>query len=206
MYGTNHALSDDDYRGVFQNPNSVPLSIYEEKSFIGLKEPDVMLYELRTYMRYASRCNPNIIELLYAPKENILHSTRRGRLLIKNRRRFLSTYWVRKSYGGFAVGQRRQLEAKWDRIPEQRRQKYALHYIRVLMQGIELLERGRTNPKVQEVELLKELAASPLREINIAGDILLRQLNETKSCLPDVVDLSLVNDLLLHLRGIRPRV
>lgn len=68
LYGTNIPESDVDYRGVSLQPwqSLLGLQGFEQ---IETKNPDRCIYGTNKFLTLASQCNPNIIELLFAPIE-----------------------------------------------------------------------------------------------------------------------------------------
>lgn len=70
-YGTNMSHSDTDIRGVFILPKE---DFYGFKSIDQVADPtnDTVYYELGKFMNLLSKNNPNILELLAMPDENIL--------------------------------------------------------------------------------------------------------------------------------------
>lgn len=62
------------------------------------------VYELRKFMRLASDCNPNILEVLFCEDADILLATQTGELLRQHREMFLSRR-ARARYQGYAMSQ-----------------------------------------------------------------------------------------------------
>jgi predicted nucleotidyltransferase len=125
-------ISDSDFRGVFiANPDTkvgltgsieqievkkgkdgiVPKEqqelIKELNKKLGMNMPmdeDIALYEVRKFVSMAQEANPNIMDLLYADKESILYSNKKGRKLLKNRDIFLSKK-TKYTFSGYAMAQ-----------------------------------------------------------------------------------------------------
>jgi len=125
-------ISDSDFRGVFcANPDTkvgltgsieqievkkgkdgtVPKEqqelIKELNKKLGMNMPmdeDIALYEVRKFVSMAQEANPNIMDLLYADKESILYSNKKGRKLLKNRDIFLSKK-TKYTFSGYAIAQ-----------------------------------------------------------------------------------------------------
>jgi len=100
LYGTNTHKSDEDYVGVFmpteefifgfQRVENVDLSI-KSKSENGkntFDAKDVVYHEFRKFIKLALDNNPNILELLFANKDNILFMNDVGMELISMRHAF----------------------------------------------------------------------------------------------------------------------
>lgn len=114
LYGTNTKDSDIDERGVF---------IPDERYFYGFlnrieqfedKNNDITYFELRKFLHLASENNPNIIELLYIPKDKWLQYTDDWNEIYKNRNLFLSTK-AKYTFSGYAHSQfsRIKLHRNW---------------------------------------------------------------------------------------------
>ena len=106
LYGTNTPLSDVDYRGVVVPPMRVllnPFYPFEQKDR-GFEEDDRTLYALSKFFQLCADSNPNIIELLFIPKQNIVLTTKYWDKIIQNRELFLSTK-ARFSFSGYAMSQ-----------------------------------------------------------------------------------------------------
>lgn len=113
LYGTNRPNSDYDYRAVVFEPLN---------SLIGLQKKfeveqkikdgqDVASYGLVKFCQLALGANPNILELLFAPQESIGFCDDKFKKVLDVRQSFLSQK-IRKTFGGYALGQVKQLEQK----------------------------------------------------------------------------------------------
>lgn len=71
-YGTNHANSDIDKRGVFICPQD-NLYGFDYVGQISDETNDTTFYELKRFLELLENNNPNIMEILFMPDENILH-------------------------------------------------------------------------------------------------------------------------------------
>ena len=115
---------------------------------------DIVLYELRKYIKLLLKSNPNVLSLLFLQDNVYVKRTELGELLIKNREIFLSKQCY-KSFCGYAWGQfHRMKHINWSGMGEKRRKlvekfsydtKNASHLIRLLKMGIELLSTGEVN-------------------------------------------------------------
>ena len=117
LYGLNTALSDEDYVGIFIPTPEHVLGIKTCRQVdASLKDKlannknskdaiDITLYSLQEFIKLASANNPNIIELLYAPDEAIVHITKLGRELLDNKHLFLSGEALTR-FNGYAMTQR----------------------------------------------------------------------------------------------------
>ena len=72
LYGTNVLESDIDYRGVFVPSKPYFFGCHQHIEQIETKTPDVVLFDIRKFFKLCLECNPNIIELLFVPKEKMV--------------------------------------------------------------------------------------------------------------------------------------
>ena len=110
LYGTNTALSDIDYRGVF---------IPDERYFYGFmlsteqfedKKNDETYFEIRKFMRLAIDNNPNIVELLFVPENMWEVATYEWRLIYEHRKLFLSKK-AKYTFLGYANSQFKRIKS-----------------------------------------------------------------------------------------------
>jgi predicted nucleotidyltransferase len=148
LYGLHGEDSDFDYRGICFPPEDSMLGL---KSFEQHeeKDPDRVVYSLRKFINLALQNNPNILELLYVPSENIKVRSRIYDQLCENRERFLSKR-IFKSYMGYAQAQLHRLDkCHVENMTSKRKEnvekfgydtKAAMHLFRLLFQCKELGE------------------------------------------------------------------
>jgi predicted nucleotidyltransferase len=110
MYGTSTPQSDIDRRGVCVPPRNVVMGFahrFEQQQF---EQEDTIVYGLTKFMQLASTCNPNIIELLFAPADcvDIWHPT--WERLFQHRHKFLSAL-AADTFTGYACGQLKKIES-----------------------------------------------------------------------------------------------
>jgi predicted nucleotidyltransferase len=77
MYGTNIATSDIDKRGVCVPPRIVLMGFARNFRIQEFPGEDTVVYALQKFLELATDCNPNIIELLFAPEDciEVIHPT-----------------------------------------------------------------------------------------------------------------------------------
>jgi predicted nucleotidyltransferase len=122
-----------------------------EQNRIG--EKDDVVYELRRFCKLAASANPTVLEVLWS--DIVLESTAAGNLLRENRRRFLNSRRVYEAHLGYAASQVHLIRPASD---IKRVGKAAAAFIRVLVQGIELLRHGDFSPQAsRHVDLLMTL-------------------------------------------------
>ena len=126
-YGLSLPSSDKDYKGIFIAPKAYYLGLLEiEQKDNGWNEigngnfsilddnKDTVMYELKKYLKLASKCNPNILELLFEDEQYYEYVNPLGQILIDARTLFLSKK-VRYTYSGYAHAQIRKIKThrKW---------------------------------------------------------------------------------------------
>jgi predicted nucleotidyltransferase len=142
--------SDYDYRGVYVLPTSKILSLdykYKTNEWIegGI---DNTSYEIGHFLKLAVHCNPSILEVFKAP---IIEANKDGYKL----RELFHYIWNPRdafdAFTGYSHNQRKKFLDKKDA----RQNKYAIAYIRTLVNLIDLLEHKTFDLKVNFLE--KEL-------------------------------------------------
>lgn len=120
-YGTDHPLSDTDYKGVMIRPISQSLSPFETLEQIEWKsdvasgrvseisgkiesDEEGTLLDILKFVKLASNSNPNVLEILFTSQESLRIVSPEGAELIKNRHRFLSQR-AAKTFAGYAASQ-----------------------------------------------------------------------------------------------------
>lgn len=116
-HGTDNPKSDEDWRGVFQLPNSAFLGLTAPKT-THEEKPDQVYHEIGHYMRLLLKGNPNIVGMLFAPDDCISQSSWVWETLLQHRRRFL-TRRMASAYRGWLFGEMMKAE-KQDRFPSKR--------------------------------------------------------------------------------------
>lgn len=120
MYGTSTPDSDTDYLGICIPPKEFILGMhtfeqYQEKTNPAnsgngntKEDTDLTIYSLPKFIKLCTENNPNILELLYAPKNCIIYCNEFGEKLIRERNSFLSLR-VKHKFGGYAYSQRHKV-------------------------------------------------------------------------------------------------
>lgn len=106
-YGTNNENSDIDIRGCVLNRVDELLG---RRTFDAYKDPktDTTIYGFNRLINLLLSCNPAIIEMLGCKPEHYVIPMAAGKILLENRKLFLSKQAV-YSFGGYANRQLRQL-------------------------------------------------------------------------------------------------
>lgn len=103
-YGTHHAASDEDRRGVFVGPNHVMLG-YQPPTQVSDEKGDEVYYELRRFGELLLKNNPNALELLAMPEDCLVFQDPAFSLLSPEL--FLSKL-CGQTYANYAMGQIRK--------------------------------------------------------------------------------------------------
>lgn len=107
LYGFATPTSDEDLRGVFIAPSRYngPFFHVEQCEFPGGR----VLYELKKAFKLFSECNPNMLDILFAPRDFWRFSTDYWNFIYEHRYKFLSTK-VRYSFSGYAFAQLQRMK------------------------------------------------------------------------------------------------
>lgn len=107
-YGTNIEGSDIDIRGVALNSKSDLIGITEFEQYVDDKT-DSVVYGFNKMVKLLLNCNPNTIELLGLKPEHYVYMADTGRILLDNKKIFLSKRAI-NSFGGYADAQLRRMQ------------------------------------------------------------------------------------------------
>lgn len=151
---------------------------------------DLTIYSLRKFCRLAAQGNPSVLVLLWLPEYMIKTAT--GEELIAIREAFISRNSGER-FLGYLVSQRKALageRAKKVQRPELVEKygydtKFAMHALRLGLQGIEYLTEGRISLPIREPDLTKVRA---VREGRFSYSEALAEIEETESQLRALVD------------------
>ena len=102
MYGLSLPTSDIDYRGVFMT--NLKSSFFHRVEQVSDKKSDTVFYELHRFVDLLANCNPNLIEILFCPKDKIEFVAPEFQILLDNRHMFVSQK-AYHSFSGYAYGQ-----------------------------------------------------------------------------------------------------
>jgi hypothetical protein len=107
-YGTSLPTSDLDLRGVAIAPKEYYLGFSQVFEQAVQKEPDLVIFEVKKFLKLAAECNPNVLELLYTDESDHLLVTPPARVLLDNRHLFLSRK-VKHTFQGYAHAQMKRI-------------------------------------------------------------------------------------------------
>jgi predicted nucleotidyltransferase len=103
-YGTNHAESDWDYKGVFRIDPKRYFYVNSPPEQVANSKQDETYYTLLRFLHLAINANPNILEMLFMPQDCVQISTEMWEKIIAIRDAFISKR-VLHTYGGYAAAQ-----------------------------------------------------------------------------------------------------
>lgn len=107
-YGTNNENSDIDIRGCALPSQSDLLGLTSFEQVLD-KETDTTVYSSKKFIPMLCACNPNVIEMLGCRPQDYTQVSEAGRLLIENRKLFLSMR-ADDAFGGYATQQLTRLQ------------------------------------------------------------------------------------------------
>jgi predicted nucleotidyltransferase len=223
MYGTNTINSDDDFTGIYiASPDysyglkKCELVEYRTNKVNSSKrnsagDVDVNLYSLYKYVTLALNNNPNILELLYAPNNCILQTSKYYNMLRNNRDLFLSKK-VYQSFRGYAHSQRMRTMTKsgnnTGRIDLIEKYHYDTklmsHNIRLYLECMQLLNEGTITLPLPERKMVVQIKRGEwkleevLKKSDELSDSCTRLYENTR--LPDTPDFEGVNKLLMNIQ------
>ncbi len=186
-FGLDDENSDTDRRGIYLPPAEVHWSMFGVPEQIKSRETEECYWELRKFLMLALKANPNILECLFTPL--VEYADPLAEELLSIRRIFLSKL-VYQTYNGYVMSQFKKLEAD-SRTTGEIKWKHAMHLIRLLLQGIEILREADLIVRVadnREKLLSIKRAELDWREINEWRVNLHREFDEafSRTDLPEI--------------------
>jgi predicted nucleotidyltransferase len=145
-YGLDRENSDVDRRGIYLAPAELEWSLYGVPEQLESRENEECYWELKKFLVLALKANPNILECLSTP----LVETRTpiADELLAGRDLFLSKL-VYQTYNGYVMSQFKKLEQDV-RSSGEIQWKHAMHLIRLLLEGVAILNCGYVPVLVSE--------------------------------------------------------
>lgn len=202
--------SDYDWRGVFVTPTSEIVKLgakYKPNNFLEGKE-DQTMYEIGHFLHLATKCNPSILEVFKAPKQPIAY--------IKNEIQKLEIWGVKlralfpyvwnpigvfEAFRGYAHNQRKKMFDKKDN----RQAKFAVAYIRTLINLCDLLKTGDFSIEIKDEEIKQDLLKiksgdfKPGEVVDLA-ESLIEEAEILRDQCTQKPDINKVNEFLLEIR------
>ena len=176
-YGTNIRTSDIDIRGIALNQKSDLIGLTRFEQYVD-EDTDTVIYGFNKVVGLLLSCNPNTIELLGLKPEHYLYLSDIGRLLLDNRRLFLSQRAI-QSFGGYADAQLRRLQNALarDTFPQTEKERHIFNSVRNAMHdfnhrygcfengSLELYIDKAVNPELEtEIFVNASVTHYPLRD------------------------------------------
>lgn len=108
-YGTNTATSDEDFKGIAIPPRPYFLGSQFRFEQAELKDPDLVIYEIRKFFNLAAACNPNIIEVLHTDPADHFVVDPIGEVILDNKDKFLSKR-IKHTFMGYSISQLKRIK------------------------------------------------------------------------------------------------
>lgn len=200
-FGLDDENSDTDWRGIYLPPAELHWSMFGVPEQIESRETEECYWELRKFLILALKANPNILECLFTPL--VEYSSEIADELLSIRTNFLSKL-VYQTYNGYVMSQFKKLEQDL-RSTGEIKWKHAMHLIRLLLQGIEILREEDLIVRVSEnrTKLLSiKNAEIEWLEVNEWRVKLHKEFDEAfvKTNLPESPDYKEANEFLIKAR------
>lgn len=166
-YGTEHAGSDIDFRGVtLQLPSDlIGLTGFEQYED---DKTDTVIYGFNKLVRLLLECNPNTCEMLGLDEEQYLIRSKLGQELLDNSRLFLSKRAI-QSFGGYADAQLRRLQnaIARDTLPQGEREK---HILKSVSSALDDFNRRYSGKRAGSIRLYIDQSENPELDTEIFVD------------------------------------
>lgn len=200
-HGTQLQSSDVDTRTLFIQPTRAILSFGYKYKPDKLENTDENAWELHRYIELALKNEPSVIETFKTPFLSITDDGLAIRELFPH---FLSKRRILHCYRGNAHKQKHLAVQAQN---QDRRSKCAAHYLRILFNGIELLQSGDFTVRIVDSEIGDAVMRAKkgllsLDEVTTLGQDLEARLETAylNSTIDEQWNLDPINDLLLSLR------
>jgi uncharacterized protein len=210
-YGTNTEDSDEDIRVILLPTVEQSLSLENVQDFdhVTMKDDkDYVAYSLQKFCRLAGKGNPSVLEWFFVPENCIQNITPEMKRLRDNRDLFV-TRSVYNRFRGYALSEYKKLTKMGGNKGEKRKEeirkygyspKNAMNMLRLMEQGVELLETGQIKfPRPNAGDLLKiKRGEVSLQTIERKYAELEKKLDDAyeKSTLPEKPDWDKINKLM----------
>lgn len=157
LHNLNNEKSDYDYRGIFMHPVEELLSPFKKLKNTSWIEGDEdnTTYELRDFCKMAVHGNPTILEILYSTM--VVEDSELYQELKENRHKFLDSERIYEAHKGYAHNQYNKMNLF---EPDARTPKFAVAYIRSLIQGEQLLTTGEMKTRFEDDDPVRDFLIS----------------------------------------------
>lgn len=209
-HGLHNIDSDYDYRSVFVTPTSELLKLgakYKSNSWIEGKVDDTS-YEIGHFLHLATKCNPSILEVFKSPMQQInpigtgeKHFSVWGDKLVDLFPYVWNPIGVFEAFRGYAHNQRKKMQDKKDG----RQSKFAVAYLRTLINLCDLLRTGDFSVEIKDEEIKKDLLRIKsgdftMGEVIDLAEGLLTEAEHLRDQCTHKPDIDKVNEFLLDIR------
>lgn len=167
LYGLNHKDSDVDIRGIFMLPEDMFYGLdYMEQ--VADDTNDTIFYELKRFVQLAAKNNPNILEILAADGDNVLHKN--VTMLFLKQELFLSKL-CKETFCGYAINQIKKSHSLGKKMlnPQPKKRKSILEFCYAVdgYKSIPFLSyfRDKYNIKTEEELFEKYLSKAGLSKV-----------------------------------------
>jgi len=200
-YGLHSPESDFDRRGFYVPPANRHWGLFGVPEQLQNDTTDECYWEIQKFITLALKANPNILECLYTPL--VEHVTPLAQELIDGRDMFLSKL-VYQTYNGYVMSQFRKLQKDLENYGDIR-WKHAMHLIRLLLAGIQVLQSGTLMVEVSDYQarlLSIKRGEVPWEDINTWRLALHQEFDYAfeQTTLPDRPDYERANAFLIRAR------
>ena len=163
-YGTNIESSDIDIRGIALNKKSDLIGLTQFEQYVD-DNTDTVIYAFNKMVNLLLSCNPNTIELLGLAPDNYLYLNDIGKMLLDNKRLFLSKRAI-QSFGGYADAQLRRLQNALarDTFPQSEKEQHIFNSVKNAMYSFNSSYKNFENGSL---EILIDKAVNPELETEI---------------------------------------
>ena len=176
-YGTNIEGSDIDIRGITLNQKSDLIGLTQFEQYVD-DNTDTVIYAFNKMVNLLLSCNPNTIVLLGLSPDNYLYLNDIGKMLLDNKRLFLSKRAI-QSFGGYADAQLRRLQNALarDTFPQSEKEQHIFNSVKNAMYSfnssyknfengsLEIFIDKAINPELEtEIFVNAKLSHYPLRD------------------------------------------
>lgn len=163
-YGTNIESSDIDIRGIALNKKSDLIGLTQFEQYVD-NNTDTVIYAFNKMVNLLLSCNPNTIELLGLAPDNYLYLNDIGKMLLDNKRLFLSKRAI-QSFGGYADAQLRRLQNALarDTFPQSEKEQHIFNSVKNAMYSFNSSYKNFENGSL---EILIDKAVNPELETEI---------------------------------------
>jgi uncharacterized protein len=200
-FGLDDENSDTDLRGIYLPTANLHWSLFGIPEQLENKENEECYWELQKFLVLALKANPNVLECLNTPLIEFKNEIADELLSIKQ---IFFSKLVYQTYNGYVMSQFKKLEQDL-RNRGEIKWKHAMHLIRLLLQGIEILREGELIVKVGENRdklLAIKRHEKDWEEVNEWRLNLHKEFDEAlaKTNLPERPDYEKANEFLLKAR------